>query len=63
MATGLQIGSRVRIGKKHWARARQYGTVVEIIEDGRLVVEFDRIGIGFDDGKKLVFGQEDLETE
>jgi len=60
--SGLQIGSRVRVDKKHWARARQPGTIIEFLENGRLVVEFDREGIGFDEGKKLVLGQEDLES-
>jgi len=59
---GLQIGSRVRIDKKHWARARQTGVIIEFLENGRLVIEFEREGIGFDGGKKLALGQEDLES-
>jgi hypothetical protein len=58
----IEIGTRVRVDKKHWARARAWGTVVEILESGRLVIEFDKTGIGFDEGRKMQLGQEDLET-
>lgn len=56
-------GMHVRISRNHWARARQTGTVIEIQEDGRLVVEFDKEGIGFDGGKCLILRQEDFDSE
>jgi hypothetical protein len=57
----IEIGTRVRIDKKHWARARSWGKVVELLESGRFVVEFDKKGIGYDDGWKLQLGHEDIE--
>jgi hypothetical protein len=59
----IEVGTRVKIAKGHWARARQEGTIVEVTNSGMFIVQFDRKGIGFNDGLCLQLKQEDLEED
>lgn len=59
----IEVGTRVKVSKQHWARARQEGTIVEITFDGMFIIQFDRKGIGFNDGLCLQLREEDLEED
>lgn len=59
----LEVGVKVRVIAKHWARGSQIGQILELMEadEGtRYLVEFSRKGVGFDGGRHLVLGEKDL---
>lgn len=48
------INDRVVVYSLHWARPRQYGIIRGIDEtSGYFLIEFEKVGIGFDGGKFL----------
>jgi hypothetical protein len=59
----LDVGVKVRVIAKHWARGSQVGEILELVEadEGtRYLVVFSRKGVGINGGRMLVLGEKDL---
>lgn len=57
----FKVEQFVRVRRNHWARGGQIGIIEELGEDGRVLVMFEKPGVGFDGGIHLVLGESDLE--
>ena len=44
----LKLEQFVRVRRNHWARGGDGGIVEELLEGGRVLVMFERPGVGFD---------------
>ena len=60
MITSLEVGTRIKVEPKHWLRGNSIGSVVELLDNGRFMVEFDTKGKGFDGGIHLVLAEMDV---
>ena len=58
----LKVGTRVQVRRQYWWRQGEKGTIIELHPTGRFTVEFDTPGVGFDNGKHLILGVEDVEV-
>jgi hypothetical protein len=56
-----QIGERVKVQVKHWARAGQYGVIEDINEKGSYLIRFERKGVGFNEGTYLFLTVRDFD--
>ena len=61
MEDTMKLGSRIQVRRQHWWRQGEKATVIEMHSTGRFTVEFDTPGVGFDDGRHLILGVEDVE--
>lgn len=57
----INIGQEVPVKPVHIWRGNEVGHVVELCENGRFVVEFDRVGVGFEGGTRLMLAINDVE--
>jgi len=57
-----KLGDRIKVNAHHWCRAHSTGLIVDELPWGRFEILFDKVGVGYGDGKMLIVYSKDFEV-